>query len=367
MDSSLMNVIEKCIKQSKWQHNPGLTVGDAGMFLLLSNIEIVKDKNKAQKDALLDDMINNNIGNYSVSAGFSGILLALALSNELSIIGNSMDDICNVISRECRVCMLKNDFDYFRGASGMLYCLLHLNYKNLDSIAQSYIINYDDAISHNKLSMLYNDERGETHTCLNLGTPHGIVGHLLVLIKLYEAGFHDSLATIKKTVIYLLSFKNSDSEKNDFPSIITENQDKIQSNIAWCYGDLMTWYAFLKAGKIIQDHRLVELSLQKLRDTIYRQDTRQANLCLCHGMSGLYLIYNKLYELTNENVFYLHAESLKDNLYSIMSDFFKKDMPKESTYIDYFQRTSLFNGFPGSFLIFISEWDKRILEEILIL
>ena len=106
-----------------------------------------------------------------------------------------------------------------------------------------------------------------------------------------------------KVCDFLLENRFTKRERSFFPSVMKRDEEKIDSGIAWCYGDLMASYALLKAGILLKHSYYREVGYQMLLQLNERTDYVKNDLCLCHGHSSLILIYKRIYELTCDKSF----------------------------------------------------------------
>ncbi|MCC8145862.1 MAG: hypothetical protein LIO93_05360, partial [Bacteroidales bacterium] len=195
-------------------------------------------------------------------------------------------------------------------------------------------------------------------TEINLGVPHGITGILLLLLLIKEKNILNVDDQILKLAKLLLSFQRTDFDECSFPSKIVEGKEWMRSYISWCYGDLTTAYALLKTGILLDIKEYKELSLTILHKTIKREDYFHDSLVLCHGYVSNALIYNKIYELTQDKCFL----NVTDNWKSLAKDLFEKQYNsflERNEHNEFFEDSSLFYGFPGLFLAMMS-WEKEI-------
>jgi len=93
------------------------------------------------------------------------------------------------------------------------------------------------------------------------------------------------------------------SERDLFPSWVPYNYNYPRNRMAWCYGDLSIGYVL----KLIADHegnsKLKEISNVVLTSTLQRKHLKSEGVmdaCFCHGTSGIAHIYNRLYNLTED-------------------------------------------------------------------
>ena len=91
-------------------------------------------------------------------------------------------------------------------------------------------------------------------------------------------------------------------EFNCYFPFISKNYSYM-SRLAWCYGDLGIALAFWHAGTIYKNHDWITLSNQILTYNTTRLNcdkTRIVDACICHGASGVALIYYIMYFRTHD-------------------------------------------------------------------
>lgn len=144
----------------------------------------------------------------------------------------------------------------------------------------------------------------------NLSLSHGMASIILILSKIYAEGISKLLAKklINGGLRYVDNQKLSPGEYlSVFPSWAKESmQEPEQSRLAWCYGDLGIGLAYMQAGDILPESSYKTDGLSILLSTALRRNLEDNNVFdagLCHGASGLALIYNVLYQRTLLTVF----------------------------------------------------------------
>jgi lantibiotic modifying enzyme len=143
----------------------------------------------------------------------------------------------------------------------------------------------------------------------NLGMAHGmgsIIGFLLKLIEYQKYGIF-AKELLLKIILFYKNNTNPSTYRSVFaPWISPDSDSKIESSLAWCYGDLGISLVLYKAGVLLNDIELTNLALNSLVKSGYRKDKTFDNIndaCFCHGTSGICHIYNRMYQQTNLTVF----------------------------------------------------------------
>jgi hypothetical protein len=136
---------------------------------------------------------------------------------------------------------------------------------------------------------------------LNLGTPHGLTGIILLLLIVKEKGFDIDEEILNSMFEIIISFRFKENKKIEcyFPSKVFKDGRCNKSGLAWCYGDLMIAYAMLKYGILYKNDYYIRYSKIILNDSFSKKMIHSENLILCHGYSSLSLIYNMIYKKTD--------------------------------------------------------------------
>jgi lantibiotic modifying enzyme len=221
----------------------------------------------------------------------------------------------------------KKDFDkgisdFLHGPLGILYYIIcQYSGKDQDNMIKELFISYIDSSIVDKRgirirNMILEDVDIREY---DLGLAHGLSGHLLVFLKLYEkCNSPKVLQIIRLGIRYIISSKKGHSETNEnslFPTSIIESPERLHQNLnnyksrlAWCYGDLNIAWLLIKVGKITKSFEVLNYGIEIGLTTIGRKESLRENLVgdifVCHGSSGVAYIYKRFYEETNVQKFY---------------------------------------------------------------
>lgn len=306
---------------------------------------------------------------FDLGYGLSGFCLALQWIDRIYLIEDQKRDIDNIIEQEYKLALTKNNLDYFTGASGYLFYFLVQDGKiNIKPLIQAYVRQVDMNFRINDWYTSFKDSKGQNKMVINMGTPHGITGILLVLLIAVEKGYKSLVfCTIQKICEYLLQNRMNKGSKSLFPSIVEQDGTKRTSGIAWCYGDLMISYAFLKVGILLNEPRYTEFGWNALTQLQQRTDYVKNDLCLCHGHSSLMIIYKAAYTMTNDASFHKQSLFWYNKTISVLSAQIKNHQKDGFIMNDFFRNPSLINGLPGCLLSLLSygtdeeKWTKYLL------
>ena len=272
-------------------------------------------KTPAQK--LLNE-INDNLaqieGDRVNYFNFSEFGWTLQLLKKNDLINFDIDDVLSEIDEALESIMIHLLNEYtFELLYGAINIANYFFYRN-DAIRKHAVDLFIDALYKNavfldkeKISWLsYIDVRKNSDKHINLGIAHGVPAIILYLSKLKDVGYKNQYLDelLIKSCNYILSVEQ-DSKKyiSHFPySINPKDKTDKTSRLAWCYGDLSVGYALLQASK--HYNNIKETIIEILIDTTKRTNTAcDSDDCLCHGTIGIGHIYNRIYYITNNNVF----------------------------------------------------------------
>lgn len=373
MNNSIL--IDDCYLYSRYEKeypickNIGFVSGSSGYLLCLYYLHKTTNNHRYREQLLqlIEGQLEQIDDKIDLSSGLSALCLVLYWIEQETLISEQLEDIDLLIEREYNLSLNKNDLDYFQGASGyMFYFMMTKRCKRIDRLIAKYIQQVNENFEKNGWYTPFYLKDANATMAINMGTPHGVTGILLLLLIVFENGYRVVVSSIEKICDFLLENRFDKKGKSIFPSIIKRNGEKIDSGIAWCYGDLMASYAILKAGILLKDPYYKEVGYQMLLQLNKRTDYIKNDLCLCHGHSSLILIYKRIYELTCDKSFLqrhlfwqektkiLFEAKITKYRHGINSDLFLENL-------------SLFTGFPGTFLsLFASDlendkWTKTLL------
>jgi len=144
----------------------------------------------------------------------------------------------------------------------------------------------------------------------NISLSHGMSSILNFLSRLYKFDEFkkDTGKLIRGNINYILDLENN-SPKNLslFPSWVEEGvPPEYNSRIAWCYGDLGIGLSLLKAGRSLDNISIQKHALEVLKHTTNRKADDQTlvnDAGICHGSYGNALIYQRLSQENNNELF----------------------------------------------------------------
>lgn len=144
----------------------------------------------------------------------------------------------------------------------------------------------------------------------NLSLSHGMSSIVIFLAKLNQIDDFKKATTplLKGAIGYIRSHEiKGDDLYCLYPSWVTDPaQDRSQSRLAWCYGDLGTGLAFWQASKTLNDNELKDKALYILKHGANRKTDKETGIRdagVCHGSYGNAQIFNRMYRETKDPIF----------------------------------------------------------------
>lgn len=208
----------------------------------------------------------------------------------------------------------EGNYDLFYGFIGLSQSLsLFCGCDEYIKLSRSFFLNTVEKEGvFSKWPSLFIDKSGN----YNFGLAHGMPSIVLQLVKLYELKPEEG-ETFRRLALscckYLLDKKQDYKIVGSyFPNYHkNDNSESQESRLAWCYGDLGVGYCLWKAGNVFSDEQIAKVGLEVLLTCAARTEIKStmiADLCLCHGSSGLILFFKRLYEFTGLLEFRVAAE-----------------------------------------------------------
>jgi lantibiotic biosynthesis protein len=340
----------------------GIVKGSSGTLLCCVQRYLITREVRDRDEiyALVDKMTSLPVSQFSLGYGLAGFAWVISLIQKFDLFENVdewLTDFESVLEKHYCLMLYKKDVDYFRGASGILFYFLERGLLN-KGIVKSFI----DCLYERESGICPSYYINRDKSNINLGTPHGITGIILILLRLKELGENMVDSLILELLEELLSLRRTDRSYN-FPRTVF-GKDESPSIVAWCYGDLMASYSILKAGLLFDKKKYIDLVYPILTDLAQREDCSN-NLSLCHGYNSSSLVFRKMFELTNNKA--LHIASIKwQNI--AMSTFQMKYEKYRNNQLnaDYFEDESLFYGFSGFLLSFNGSFYRACEKSLLL-
>lgn len=153
-------------------------------------------------------------------------------------------------------------------------------------------------------SPIFNDDRVYT------GISHGSAMIINFLCGVHQKGIEVQLCgdLIKNACLFLQNIKGNDAHKALYPNIIGEKLGDIQ--LSFCYGDLGTSYALLRASEVLKDKELHQEILNDLHHLGRLTNSILANISdagITYGAVGVATIFDRIAKLENNLIFEAYA------------------------------------------------------------
>ncbi len=262
-------------------------------------------------------------------------------------------EIDDYLYRAYTEALQKGNLDFLHGAVGMgFYYLERIKSGQVSFRAQTdLLLHYlrEHAIREGKRIKW---RQGEEDKGFNISLSHGMSSIVVLLSRLLENGGSDEVdikELLQGAVHYILDQEIDASQYGSlFPYASKENGDIKMSRLAWCYGDLGIGIGLLSAAKALADPSLEHKALSIFDFCAYRRDLVEnmvSDTSICHGTSGIAIIYNDLYQKTGneqyrETAQYWLEQTVK--LYREKKIFYLTDQDQYDS-----QRMSLLEGKAG--------------------
>ncbi|MBK6859640.1 MAG: lanthionine synthetase C family protein [Saprospiraceae bacterium] len=258
--------------------------------------------------------INEIENDFSFSNGYTGIcytLLALRkngfINFEPKIIFKEID---NNVSIETLRNMQINIYDFlYGGIGGGLYFLERLPEplakKTLSKIIDLLYIHAkitNDTICWND-NFALNSKENEYTEQYNLGLAHGVPSIIYFLSILYKNNIDKNKCyyLLNGSINWLLKQKLQNPTLSLFPHSLPLDKYSSESRLGWCYGDLGIGTSLYIAGchTLNQYWKNIAIEILIHSSKRYNLELNSVNdACLCHGTSGIALMYNRIYQKT---------------------------------------------------------------------
>lgn len=359
----------KRLRVADAQNSQGLVCGEVGVLLCLHSLfKITKeDKYLDEMYETLNLLIEKFDNDFSLGYGISALTWMLELTEQKALLGDQIDELDEILEREFFLLIDKNNLDFYNGALGLLfYFSQKVAYERLDILISYFENRVNLNIEMGDLYSSFREKDGSVSTVINMGTPHGITGILLMFLVLKEKGYTNLDHAIRKLSNFLLGYCSASNLRPFFPSIIRRNGQYTFGRIAWCYGDLMGAYAILKTGILLNEDQYIQIGYKMLRSVSNSTDYLKSDLCLCHGHASFAHIYQNAFHLTGKEEFLQLAINWQDRTKKLFEIKFTEYLQKQS--LDkIFENPSLFVGFSGVFMSLLTwetgecEWTKCLL------
>ena len=206
----------------------------------------------------------------------------------------------------------ESNYDFLHGAIG---AGLYFNKKGNEDITNELIDYLDQTADKNLTSHIYRwksiIDHQKKEKVYNISLSHGCSSIALFLSRIISQQKNNidnkkCIDLLKGCIKFILSQKFEDKGKlSIFPSV-SLSESAASSRLAWCYGDLGIGYAIYYAGKTLFNDDWIRKGIDIIKNTIGRK-TKETTFIydagICHGSSGVAMIYYKMFIETKEPEF----------------------------------------------------------------
>lgn len=296
--------------------NLGLYSGKSGIILFLSHylnkypdreLNGIYEKYLSDFFEALTDVPQ---GMLSYCSGLAGILTVFRMMNDASLIDLDFSEIEVVYNdrmlRWVSHCFPDRNYDFLHGALGVA-----MYFANNPQYIEATLLGLKNTAIEDGYRLKWLSSLGiDKPDGYNISLSHGISSIIVYLSRVYRSGAMTALnkQLLDGAVNYVLSQEiDRYLYGSCFPSQSLENGDSIaRSRLAWCYGDLGVAAALWQAGKVTGNKDWQDKALDVYRFSAGRMDLQDAmvhDAGLCHGTSGIAMMYAYMYRETSDPQF----------------------------------------------------------------
>jgi len=338
IDKSLTNqvngIAQQILEKKSDLKEVGLLGGKAGIVLLFAYLsKLFPEKNYLQitfdyLDELSESLINDEL-DYNMSGGVAGIAFVfqhlrnigvLDIGDDLSL--SELDEFINLgVDNDFNI----GNWDPLHGMTGLGIYFLE---RNKETGEIKYLEKIVDCLANMRVSVgeyrvwITPGYQKYSNNNYNFGTAHGMPGVLSFLAQVHAKGIRqrETEEMISSCLPFLLDHEYNNEEEYSFPNaidvVISDEQPKPGSRLAWCYGDLCMANALIHCGKALKGNdpiaigwktKGIDVALKSTKRNLESSGCQDAPFC--HGTAGLIHQYNRFYQLTNNTIFKSAAEN----------------------------------------------------------
>ncbi|MEA1877272.1 MAG: lanthionine synthetase LanC family protein [Bacteroidota bacterium] len=291
---------------------PGWMTGLAGMAVLLGESAYFMDEKpnsgdeKSEALARIMGVINDGFNFPTLAAGLTGILFAFRYLGERKLIdsddAHALDEIIPFLKKWGESRIENGDFDMLHGGLGPLFVLSSGPGRWADLLVDKWTDSLVDKWADSRIGP-YGDLRN-----IDLGLAHGLPSYLLCLsnINIQSSQIKTGLNTLLATADF------TQKHGSVFPTRIKDGLAQYPSRLAWCYGDAGIGISLMlleerllveRFSGLTGVHGIGQKVLELAAERRDQKNTRVEDPYLCHGSSGLALIFFKAYLLSKNDKF----------------------------------------------------------------
>ena len=231
------------------------------------------------------DSINEGYNFPTFCSGIAGAAWAIELLKEEDLIDINTDDLLSGLDEYLHQAMRHmgtedNFYDFLHGVMGIgFYFLKRYQNTERETLRSRYKKIILEVISILNTTAIKEDNTAKWEVFLikqkevkgcNLSLSHGIASIINFLSRIaeHEEFYKDVDTLIQQAISYVLSCEKAQPSSSRYPSWIYEGMAKDENaRLGWCYGDLGIGITLWRAGKVLNNHKLVEKGLAILNKT----------------------------------------------------------------------------------------------------
>lgn len=259
----------------------------------------------------------NGTNLHTFSSGFSGILYLFEFLYENKFLDIDTSDIQplldNYLVSKMRQDIRQQNYDFMHGALGVGFCFLKrkTKYEYVQELVD-FLYCTAEKDCNNRIFKWKSIVDIETNIIgYNFSLSHGISSIIIFLSRVIHSGMINEkiLEMLSGAVNYILSQQLDFSHFGSYyPNYLLTNslEPALKSRLAWCYGDLGIAMALWQAGKALEKTEWKEKGFEILLQSTQRRSYESSYVVdhgICHGSSGIAMIFRKMYIETNRNEF----------------------------------------------------------------
>lgn len=323
---SIVRAIGEALCTPRPKASPPLAHGLAGQALLqvyLARAGLEGGSFEAA-NALLDLAIvglERQILPPDLFSGFLGVAWAteVLLTGEASDEEDPNEEIDEVLADLVERSPWRGDYDLIRGLVGFgVYAMKRLPRPSAARCLQGIVARLRDLAEPQGSGftwltrpdlMLPESRNLHPRGWYNLGVAHGIPGVVALLAKVCAADVpcENARPLLEGAVAWLLAQGQPEGAESTFPYYVDEHltAQGQSGRSAWCYGDPGVAVCLLQAARSQKNQEWEQAALKVARTAarLPYENTGVVDAGLCHGAAGLGHIYNRLFQVTGEEVF----------------------------------------------------------------
>lgn len=348
---TILNKIFKNIVENK-HNNTGLINGICSELIFLEQMirfnnsyvkQIPKNKFKYYIDKIYSDFESNNL-NFTYADGISGILCTktfLSNSKYFNLEFIETEDFNETLIDIAIDYFERDNYDFLYGGVGIMMPILFNKIKNKKFVLPDNFTSLILTIFSKKEKIFWQSNDDKIKNIYDFGVAHGFISILYLLSIICDKPNHIKL--IKNTLHDFISFGKFSDSMSIFPDKINiEEKHTCNSRLGWCYGDLGLGNIIYQIGHNLFDEPLkqtgIKITLQST-NRISLQEGLVLDASICHGTSGIALMYKKNYQISKDLKAYNAYHYWKNKTLE-----FYTDLNKECCF-EYVQATENINNF----------------------